>query len=116
MATSVPNGTFASMPAARGGNLRQHSHVAVRRPRQLTPEAARAVNLLAHAIEYLADEFALECMNAGAKAKCGGQSQMKAIELMMECNREIYFSCPEIPTLSERLRSGIRSLLSARAS
>jgi len=116
MATTVPNGSFATLAAARNGRVRQHSHVAVHRPRKLTPEAGRAIEILAHAIEYLADEFALDCMVAGAKGYCGEQPRMKAIELMMERNREIYLSCPRIPTLAERLTGTIRTVFSARVS
>jgi len=90
--------------------------VAVHRPRKLSPEAGRAIEMLAHAIEYLADEFSVECMNSGVKGTASALPEMKAIELMMELNRQIYLGCPALPPWSERLRAGLRSLLGVRAS
>jgi hypothetical protein len=67
-------------------------------------ESGRAIEMLAHAIEYLADEFALDCMQE-MNARTGQHPQIEAIHLLMARNREIYLSCPEIPTLGERIRS-----------
>jgi hypothetical protein len=59
--------------------------------------------MLGHAIEYLADEFALECRarDADGSRKHG---RVQAIELLMARNREIYLSCPVAPSMAERLR------------
>jgi len=72
---------------------------AVRR-RHISHEAGRALEMLGHAIEYLADEYIYE----------GGQfniadPRVQAVLLLMERNREIYFACPEVPSLGERLLS-----------
>jgi len=75
------------------------------RSRRITPEAGRAIEMLGHAIEYLADEFALECRNREESIAIGKHPQITAIEMLMMRNREIYFSCPPVPTLGERLRS-----------
>jgi hypothetical protein len=75
------------------------------RPRRITPEAGRAIEMLGHAIEYLADEFALECRSREESIAVGKHPRITAIELLMMRNREIYFSCPAVPTLGERLRS-----------
>ncbi len=112
MATTIPNGTMISSSSAHG----PRSYVAVQRPRKLSPENGRAIEMLAHAIEYLADEFSVECMNSGVKGSSAELPEMKAIELMKELNRQIYLGCPELPPLFERLRAGFRSLLGARAS
>ena len=61
--------------------------------------------MLGHAIEYLADEFALDCMSGEAKPRQGVPPRIAAIELLMERNREIYFSCPEAPSFALRFRS-----------
>jgi hypothetical protein len=74
----------------------------------MTPAAGRAIEMLGHAIEYLADEFTLECMNAKRPVAVSTHPQMKAIELLMARNREIYLNCPEAQTLGERLRSWLR--------
>ena len=76
-----------------------------RRRRKISPEAGRAIEMLGHAIEYLSDEFALECMSHKGKPQNGIHPQIEAIELLMAHNREVYFSCPEVPTFGERLRS-----------
>ena len=84
---------------------------AVKRRRLITPEAGRAIEMLGHAIEYLADEHALGCISRRDKgerqegALGGKHPQVVAIELLMARNREVYFSCPEVPTLGERLRA-----------
>ncbi len=75
------------------------------RRRKLTPEAGRAIEMLGHAIEYLADEFTLECRSREDQVGVGKHPRITAIELMMTRNREIYFSCPTAPTFGERLRS-----------
>jgi len=97
----ISDPTSAQIPAARRA-------VAVRqscRPRRITPEAGRAIEMLGHAIEYLADEFALECRSREESVAVGKHPRITAIELLMTRNREIYFSCPTVPTLGERLRS-----------
>jgi hypothetical protein len=71
--------------------------------RRISPEAGLALEMLGHAIEYLADEFALECRTRGV-AEARKHGSVHAIELLMEKNREVYFACPVAPTLMERLR------------
>jgi hypothetical protein len=73
--------------------------------RRIAPEAGRALEMLGHAIEYLADEFALECRNRGESVARGKHPQVTAIELLMTSNREVYFNCPTVATLGDRLRS-----------
>jgi hypothetical protein len=75
----------------------------------MSPEAGRAVEMLGHAIEYLTDEFALECVSASERRNSGPNPRMAAIELLMASNREIYLSCPEAPSFSERFSRTIRS-------
>ncbi len=74
--------------------------------RRISPAEGRALEKLAHAIEYLTDELTLECMTARHKAP---HPVVAAIELLKRCNREVYLSCPVKPTIRERLRTRIRS-------
>ncbi|MGH9563420.1 MAG: hypothetical protein ACRD3S_18350, partial [Terracidiphilus sp.] len=67
--------------------------------RRISPEAGRALEILGHAIEYLTDEF----VHAGWSFSAKGP-QVEAVELLMSLNREIYFKCPEVPSLADRLR------------
>src|SRR5580698_1319582 len=78
--------------------------VSARRSRKISREAGRGIEILGHAIDYLADEFALDCLSSEGRNEAGVHPRVLAIELLMERNREIYFDCPEIPTFGERLR------------
>jgi hypothetical protein len=99
MATSTTT-TFqvpvsASAPSAIGDGLK--------RRRRIDPQAGHALEILGHAIEYLADEFIHEGGPFSANS-----SQLQAVQLLMALNRQIYFECPEVPPLSSRLRSFLR--------
>jgi hypothetical protein len=61
------------------------------------------MEMLAHAVEYLADEFSLECMTRQDNIAAGMHPRVVAIEILKKCSRVVYLSCPEIPTLGERL-------------
>lgn len=98
MATAAPLSPIAAMRALHTVAPR----AAHARRRLISPEAGRAIEMLGHAIEYLADEFALECRTRGV-AQAGKHGCVQAIELLMEKNREVYFSCPVAPTMKERL-------------
>jgi hypothetical protein len=103
-------------PIIRAATI-SNAAASVSRPRRMSPEAGRGLEILGHAIEYLGDEFALDCMSGeawieaglgsgiGSRLDAGVHPRLAAIELLKERNREIYFSCPEVPTLAERLRS-----------
>jgi hypothetical protein len=81
--------------------------VAARR-RIVSRESGRAIEMLGHAIEYLADEFALECMSRQENIAAGMHPRVVAIEILKKCNRVVYLSCPEAPRLGERVRSWLR--------
>jgi hypothetical protein len=82
------------------------SRTAVRqkpRRRHITPQAGRALEILGHAIEYLADEFVEQgCSFSADKGK------LDAVQLLMTLNRRVYFECPEVPSVGERLRAFLR--------
>jgi len=69
------------------------------RRRLIRPEAGRALEILGHAIEYLADEYA---HRGGSFSAHDGE--VEALQLLMGLNREIYLECPEAPSMSERWR------------
>ena len=107
MATMAQTGTMISDPISdqTPSLLRAIAAQQFYKPRRITPEAGRAIEMLGHAIEYLADEFALECRSRENQVGSGKHPQIVAIELLMTRNREIYFSCPTAATFGERLRS-----------
>jgi hypothetical protein len=73
--------------------------VRANRRRCITPQAGRALDLLAHAIEYLTDEFVHQGL-----AYSSENAQLEAVQLLMALNRQVYFECPEVPTFGERCR------------
>lgn len=78
-----------------------------RRARRLAPEQGRAIEKLAHAIEYLTDELTMQCMTARSDA-FEPQPIQSAIEVLKRCNREIYLACPPMLTLGERVQGFLR--------
>jgi len=76
-----------------------------RNSRRIGPEAGLALEKLGHAIEYLSQVFARQ---DGFKSI--QDDRLEAIELLMRLNREIYFECPEVPTLRQRFRAFLRRL------
>jgi hypothetical protein len=74
-----------------------------RHRRRIPAEVGRGLEILGHAIEYLADEHALECRSRRL-VRVGQAPQVAAIELLMERNRTLYFSCEVVPTLADRFR------------
>jgi hypothetical protein len=70
--------------------------------RRIPPQAGFALQALGHAIEYLADEYVHE---AGSMPSIHSTDpRVEAIQMLMAANREVYYSCPVLPSLSQRLR------------
>jgi hypothetical protein len=82
------------IPAAPTAGLRSS------RRRRITVEAGHALEKLGHAIEYLTDEFVQNGVEVSSR-----NGQVEAVQLLMRMNRQVYFECPEAPTVGERLRS-----------
>jgi hypothetical protein len=72
----------------------------VNRRRRISPETGHALEKLGHAIEYLTDELVHEGGSFSAN-----DARVQAVQLLMAVNRQIYFACPEVPTLSDRFLS-----------
>ena len=70
------------------------------RRRRIDAKTGRALVVLGHAIDHLADEYIFV-----AGSKNSDRSQLEAIRLLMAKNREIYFACPEVPKFSQALIS-----------
>lgn len=88
---ALPLRTAAPAPETYGGAARA---------RRISPEAGHALEILGHAIEYLADEF----IHAGGSFSAR-DPQVEAVKLLMNLSREIYSSCPEELSLADRLRA-----------
>lgn len=74
-----------------------------KRTRRISPEAGRALEILGHAIEYLTDEFIHE-----GKAMSSESGEVVAVQLLMAVNRQVYYECPEVPSVTDRLRAMLR--------
>lgn len=69
--------------------------------RRTTPEAGFALEILGHAIEYLADEYVYE---AGLIPSIhSGDPRVEAIRLLMAANRQVYYACPVVPSFYQRV-------------
>ena len=75
------------------------------RLRRIDFTSGRALEILGHAIEYLTDEY----VHRGGSLQAN-DAEVQAIQLLMALNRKIYYECPEVPTIAERLISFLRSL------
>ena len=82
------------------------SDIKATRRRSIDPPAGRALEILGHAIEYLADEMVHE-----GGMLCDRDPRVEAIQILMARNREIYFACPLVPNSRERFRTLIRTIL-----
>jgi hypothetical protein len=94
MATSTTTGFTPAISASRADTL----CAALKRRRSINPQAGHALEILGHAIEYLTDEFIHE---GGSFSADNGQLQ--AVQLLMALNRQVYFECPEVPSLKKRI-------------
>jgi hypothetical protein len=63
--------------------------------RRHTPESGRALEILGHAIEYLADEYALETVPKGPLGNA--DPRVQAIQLLKSLNREVYYAGAVVP-------------------
>lgn len=75
--------------------------------RRITPQAGKALEILAHALEYLADDYAVSDAKTPSL-----KDRMDAIELLMALNRQVYMECPQILSTAMRCRAFLRRCLS----
>jgi len=76
------------------------------RRRRIDRESGRALEILGHAIEYLADEYAFRSTSMSAS-----DAPVKAIQMLMAVNRKIYLECPEVPSLGDRCRALVQAFV-----
>jgi hypothetical protein len=74
--------------------------------RRLSPEGGRALEMLGHAIEYLADEYAADPRDKGPLGNA--DPRIEAIQILKALNRAIYFSGTEMEPVLRRLRRWLR--------
>ena len=70
--------------------------------RVLSRENASALEILGHAIEYLADEYAADSGNKGPLGNA--DPRVEAIQALKALNRAIYYSGAEVQPAWQRLR------------
>ena len=67
-----------------------------------SPESGRALEILGHAIEYLADEYAHELAHKGPLGSA--DPRVAAIQILKGLNRAIYYSGTEVEPAFSRVR------------
>jgi hypothetical protein len=70
--------------------------------RRLSPEAGRALEILGHAIEYLADEYANDPSDKGPLGNA--DPRVAAIQILKGLNRALYYSGTEVKTAFVRMK------------
>jgi hypothetical protein len=70
--------------------------------RRLSRESAQGLEILGHAIEYLADEYALDLADKGPLGNA--DPRIAAIQTLKSLNRVIYFSGAEVQPVWQRIR------------
>ena len=72
-----------------------------------SPEEGRAIEILGHAIEYLADEY---CADAEPKGRLGNADpRIEAIQTLKALNRSIYYSAAEVEPAFTRMKRWVLS-------
>lgn len=71
--------------------------------RRISPQAGRAIEMLAHAIEYLIDMHVHE-----GSLIVWEKSHLEAVEILKARNRQIYEECPRVPTFDQRVSAFFR--------
>jgi hypothetical protein len=77
--------------------------------RQLSRESSRALEILGHAIEYLADEYAVDKADKGPLGNA--DPRVEAIQVLKALNRAIYYSGAEVRPAFGRWRRWFSGLL-----
>ena len=101
MATTTAGAGLMALRAEEHVRIEVASRRAVRR--KLSYTAARGMEVLGHAIDYLSDEFALECLKTGNLRMKQEHPTLAALKLLHQKRREVYEACPVAPTMGERL-------------
>ena len=70
--------------------------------RRLSPEGGHALEILGHAIEYLADEYANDLTDKGPLGSA--DPRVAAIQILKGLNRAIYYSATEMQPALRRMR------------
>ena len=79
--------------------------------RRLSRESALGLEILGHAIEYLADEYAADPAQKGPLGNA--DPRIAAIQTLKSLNRAIYFSGAEVQPVWQRIRQWfLRSTIS----
>lgn len=69
--------------------------------RRVSPVSGRALEILGHAIEYLADEYVLKAARTGTLNP--DDPRIDAMYILMSLNREVYYACPEVEPALPRI-------------
>jgi hypothetical protein len=90
------------LPAAVGPSKSSYPEPRPFIRRQLSPESGRALEILGHAIEYLADEYAADVEFKGPLGSA--DPRVEAIQVLKVLNRSVYYSGTEVQPAFRRMR------------
>jgi hypothetical protein len=100
---AVPGKTQLGVPTPGAGfPVRMDGSGAPLVRRRLSRESGRALEILGHAIEYLADEYAADGEHKGPLGSA--DPRVEAIQALKALNRAVYYSGTEVSPASSRLR------------
>jgi hypothetical protein len=85
------------LPGSAADHLRVRPQT---RNRRISRETGWALDVLGHAIDYLATDLVDHNPSYSAD-----NEQLGAVQLLIALKRQVYLECPEAPSLAERFRS-----------
>jgi hypothetical protein len=77
--------------------------------RRLSPEGGRALEILGHAIEYLADEYANDLADKGPLGNA--DPRVAAIQILKGRNRAVYYSGTEVEAAFGRMKRWLGAII-----
>jgi hypothetical protein len=103
--SALPTEPRAFLEARQNGLLHKIGPSPEPRPfvrRQLSPVDGRALELLGHAIEYLADEYSMDVESKGPLGSA--DPRIEAIKILKGLNRAVYYSGAEVQPAFTRIK------------
>src|SRR5665213_2704184 len=108
---SLHNATADSEVPVSALDRRAAKRMAVRR--KISPEAGRTLEILGHAIEYLADEYSLTLSQTGVLDS--NDPRVEAIQILVSANRQVYYAEPAVKPRLMRFAAWLLSASPVRA-
>ncbi len=89
--------TIHGFPLPAAAVEKQDTSIAFRPNKRISRHSRRALRMLAHAIEYVANEFLRDSIPPGP-----GNARLRAVQLLMAAEREVHAECPDGPSFADQ--------------